>query len=318
MPRRKQAALEWEDFKVEKIKNFVTSMGFDIDSENMDKMELIEWLKFKAVSPESCMENSVQGRKLGQEVVQVEEGQRRPHQEKLELEGMREGEFLEDFLLRFEGLVQLTGKPERKWTELIYGKLRPEGQRVVQGLEASEQREYKEVKRALLQFYKVTPEHFRKRFQTTRKEKGSTYVELSRTLKRCFIGWMEVTQEELAGSSALERCVLKSVLNQLVKSMPVGLEVQFRQACTTREEKQSKLEDLGQLADELVENWKQTRLPKKGNDGKLENTSERGMREKEEPRRKQQWERKFEMRCFSCGEQGHIRQNCPVNQGNGQ
>jgi hypothetical protein len=243
-PKKTKAKLEWRNFKEERIRDYILSLGLDSDIAEGGRSAQIEWLEAHGVKAEVMLEfpgqisHANRSTTIGKQM------------EKIPLEGVRSGEDMLDFLIRFEGCVELLQIPEKNWVKMIYPKLLPNGQRMIQGLSQLEKADYKMVKARLEEFYRITPEKYREKLRAITKTDES-YLEIVREMRTLICRWNKIGTDVYESEDRIRRVIDNVAIEQLMELMPSDLRQKFGEQVHIGNKSGKSLEDIAMIADML-------------------------------------------------------------------
>ena len=304
MPPKKRFSLEWTDFSDERITEYIQELGVEADILAGQKTDKIHWLEEHGIKSEVMLQFTLKEKKNVDTAVEK-------HLQKLPIEGVKNGEDMLDFLIRFEGCVELMNIPNKNWVKLLYPKLLPNGQRMIQQLGNDEKKDYKMVKMRLEDFYRITPESYREKFRKLSKH-GSSYLEMIRELRTLYLRWNEINCDEYESNHIIWRMVNNNVLEQVTNTMPPELRSKFREQIRTQNLMKEPLEQLAEIADILVEEKEKT----KSNSGfqrKFQShpPTQQSANSRPKVHFVDQSTDKQELQCWNCKWKGHTADRCP-------
>uniref|UniRef100_A0A6B0V0I4 Putative tick transposon n=1 Tax=Ixodes ricinus TaxID=34613 RepID=A0A6B0V0I4_IXORI len=145
--------------------------------------------------------------------------------------------------MRFERLASGQMWPREHWATALSVCLAGEALRVFSRLTPEDSVEYDNVKKALLQRFRLTADGFRDKFRSAKPEKGETGTQYAARLSSLFDRWVDLS------GTAKDVAALRNLLltEQFVRSVP------SKMSLFLRERKSKQLGEMADLADRYLE-----------------------------------------------------------------
>ncbi|XP_064469791.1 uncharacterized protein LOC135384523 [Ornithodoros turicata] len=211
---------------------------------------------------------------------------------------------LDAYLLRFERLATGQRWPKEQWATALSVCLAGESLGVFARLTPEDSANYDQVKKALLQRFRLTAEGFRERFRNGKPEDGETGTQFAARLSNLFDRWVDIseTKKDYEGLRDL------LITEQFIKGCPSKL------ATFLRERKTGTLTELATMADRFLEAQNHANRGR-GDESKMQEESRRvsngrNGRDREDVRKQK--------RCYLCNRLGHIASDCRTRVGTTQ
>uniref|UniRef100_A0A6B0VDB5 Putative reverse transcriptase n=1 Tax=Ixodes ricinus TaxID=34613 RepID=A0A6B0VDB5_IXORI len=206
---------------------------------------------------------------------------------------------LDAYLLRFERLASGQMWPREHWATALSVCLAGEALGVFSRLTPEDSVEYDNVKKALLQRFRLTADGFRDKFRSAKPEKGETGTQYAARLSSLFDRWVDLS------GTAKDVAALRNLLltEQFVWSVP------SKMSLFLRERKSKQLGEMADLADRYLEAQEQEPARRE------EATSDSAASGSRPTSNGQQNKAsKLLRKCFLCGRSGHLAAQCKNGQ----
>lgn len=225
------------------------------------------------------------------------------------------------YLDHFERTMTIHEVDKAKWTKALAGVLTGKALDTFSKLRVEDLAIYDNVKRALLDRYQITPEHFRKSFREIKREGKETFFELAHRLRNMCEKWLETKGALNNPKVILEEILLEQFFNVLSDGlkvwirdrMPKSLDeasrladqyvasregVEFNRNSSHRNSRTKFSQYSNLVAQKNAQNANQTK-ERVGNAGESKITDVANEMRKRDP-----------IKCYNCKEFGHISLNC--------
>ncbi|XP_071989572.1 uncharacterized protein [Engystomops pustulosus] len=231
---------------------------------------------------------------------------RRPCQERFPVLD-KDGD-LDIFLRSFEKTCRQYHLPCEQWAQYLSPGLRGKALEAFADLPLEPDEDYDAIKAALIKKYNLTPEVYRKKFRSVKRETTESYADTVGNLRTTFLQWIQ-------GLSVNSREDLEDLMikDQFLHICPVDV----RQFVCDREPKT--VDEAAQIADSYTAN----RMP----EAKRETSPQRSSSWKEKQARttsqpsvskvgenltlRESINQRNMRKCFNCNKVGHLRSACP-------
>ena len=204
------------------------------------------------------------------------------------------------FFSLFEKLADSLQWPKQIWPVLIQPALKGKGRSAFLALSLEESKDYDFAKDSILRVYELTPEYYRLKFRKYRKFDNQSYVEYSHTLTRLHDKWLK-------SANVVEMDDYKELIliEQFLRGIPIEVQRYVLEKEATTLQRATVLAENYRLLQPSKGGYKSRRTPRRS-----PHTSPR-----QSPTREQKSGsgKPFSVTCYSCGEVGHIKPNCPKN-----
>ncbi|XP_071989583.1 uncharacterized protein [Engystomops pustulosus] len=231
---------------------------------------------------------------------------KRPRQERFPVLD-KDGD-LDIFLRSFEKTCRQYHLPREQWAQFLSPGLRGKALEVFADLPLELDEDYDAIKAALIKKYNLTPEVYRKKFRSVKRETTESYADTVGNLRTTFLQWtrgLSVNSRE-----DLEDLMIK---DQFLHICPVDV----RQFVCDKEPKTA--DEAAQIADSYTANWmpeaKRETSPQRSTSWKekqARTTSQPSVSKVGENITLRESINQGDMRkCFNCNKVGHLRSACP-------
>ena len=193
------------------------------------------------------------------------------------LSKLTEEDDIEAYLTTFERMMEGYSIDKGKWSYKLAPNLTGRAQQAFAALPSTDVGNYDKLKEAILARYNANQETYRQRFRSSKRKLEESHEELVIRLSDLCVKW---TKDCHTVSDIRQMIVMEQFLNSLAP--------EFRLRVKERDPKT--VQDAAKIADHLLQAKKQ----------------ERSWYQKKESS-----EGEREIRCFGCGQTGHIKRLCP-------
>ena len=193
------------------------------------------------------------------------------------LSKLSEEDDIEAYLTTFERMMAGYSIEKRKWSYRLAPNLTGRAQQAFAALPSADAGDYDKLRAAILARYNVNQETYRQRFRSSKRRSEESHEELVIRLTDLYNKW---TKDCRTMPEIREVIVMEQFLNSLTP------EIRLR----VREKNPKTVEEAAKTADHLLQAKKQERSwyqKKEANEGERD------------------------IRCFGCGQSGHIKRLCP-------
>ena len=223
-----------------------------------------------------------------------------------------EGEDIAAYLTRFERIAQLLKVDNATYAVRLGSLLTGKAAELYATLDINTISDFSLLKQALLTGFDKTPERYRQDFRNNRIRVGENYRQFSTRLLQLFDSWLEASKIPQSFKELREFVVLDQFLASLSPDLRLFIKEQEVTCLTTAVEK--------------ADTWASAHnaYPKQntsGSAGKFSSLSSKnptgsGSKAKDDittSSRNDRWTTHAKIKCYNCGEEGHVRSRCPKN-----
>ncbi|XP_022095014.1 uncharacterized protein LOC110981615 [Acanthaster planci] len=216
---------------------------------------------------------------------------------------------LDAYLRRFEQFAELNEWPEGEWGMALSALLKGKALEVYSRLPAEKARDFSEIKKALLNRFRLTDEGFRRKFRTATRETGERYVQFGDRLRGYAERWIELADVEKCYNSVIDLFVSEQIIEAADKDLALFL----------KERKPKDLKTLTQIADQYLEahEWPKKK-PEQVRPKSYYRSTPPLPKVNPKPSTNPVGSSQMNRRCYKCGKSGHIAQYCKTNPTNTQ
>ncbi|KAA0195005.1 hypothetical protein HAZT_HAZT010215 [Hyalella azteca] len=217
----------------------------------------------------------------------------------------RDGEDITSYIIRFERIAELLQLNRSSYAVRLGTLLTGKAVQIYAALSPDVTGDYDSLKKALLSGFNKTHETYREEFRAARIGWNETYLQFATQLGRKLDYWLESRDVPKDYASVREFFII----DQFLSSLPPPLRLFIKE------------KDCKQLSEivTLADNWsaahkaypKDSHMPKYQPDVKGNSPSRATAIQK--PTRNLDNRQEMSKGCFSCGDSGHVKRNCPKN-----
>ena len=204
------------------------------------------------------------------------------------------------YLEHFERVAKLSDWPRQVWALRLLPLLKGQARECVRNLSSADAVDYDAIKKAILFRFRRTPEFYRKKFRTCRKEEGETYMQAANRMTVFAKKWFSLKDRSVTDVDDVWDLFLQEAFFHVLTP---ELEVKVR------EREPETLEEVAQAADVLVDARSASRPlrnPQASSAVRAEPSGSKTSSSAEKPRA---WKELRE--CHNCHVVGHIKRDCP-------
>jgi len=176
---------------------------------------------------------------------------------------------------------------------LLAPQLTGKAQQAYAAMDAATSGEYDAVKKAILRRYDVSEESYRQRFRTVERKEDETYQELATRL-------LDLVRKWMADHKSVAEVLEVLAIEQFLATLPENVRV------WVRERKPKTCAEAGTLADDF-QRARQPTLVRNKSGG----SPPSGAKAEKKGTAKSPAALRPELKCYSCGQKGHIAARCP-------
>jgi hypothetical protein len=197
------------------------------------------------------------------------------------------------YIERFERYAEARGWPRDEWATDLSTLMTGKALETYYRLPREDSKDYDKVKEALLKRYQLTEEGFRNKFYKAKAEVGETAVQFMARLENYFFRWIELTHIEKTYEGLRNLVLHEQFLDACHKDLKLFL----------RERNLKTIKEVVETADRYLE----------AHGGAISDrtTSGEGKKDTSDKPKSSPRQQSKKVKCFSCGDEGHIAVNCP-------
>ena len=235
-------------------------------------------------------------------VLQKNRQERNPAAEsfRVKLEPLEDKDDVDAYLEHFERVAAIHDWPRRIWALRILPVMKGQARDCVQALSTEDSADYDAIKKALLFRFRRTPEFYRKKFRTVRREENETFEQASNRMVVQAKKWFSLKDRDIDNPKHVWDLFMQEAFYHV---LPAELEVKVR------ERQPETLRDAARAADVITE-AKASSRPVKSNAAASGNRQE-SFKGKSSPTKSAPPGGKKQEGCYSCGSLLHIKKFCP-------
>ena len=218
---------------------------------------------------------------------------------------LSEKDDIEAYLVTFERIMEAHKVEKGRWAHYWAPQLTGRAQLAFAALPTTESGKYESIKAAILQQYDINEEAYRRRFRTAVRAAGETNREYAVKLMDLQKKWLK---EYTTVEGILEAVGLEQFLNSLPMEKRVWVHERKPKTCVAAGELLDQYEQVRRQDPGVELQQKSAGAFSSGKGSSAEEESSSGTAE----RRMQQLRRSAGkgVRCFGCGQLGHVRKDC--------
>ena len=229
---------------------------------------------------------------------------------KVKFDALEDKDDVDSYLEHFERIAALHCWSRQVMALRLLPLLKGQARDCVRDLSNEEITNYDVIKRALLFRFKRTPEYFRKKFRTSRREEGESYLQAVNRMVDQAKKWCAMNECDRRDPDQVWDLFMQEACFQL---LPPELETRVR------EREPTCYQDIAKLADIVFEARSATRMSRglqSGNQPQVKKPeNKQGAAPVNDQRQEVRDPAKFKKdACRSCGQLGHFRRDCPRRQ----
>ena len=242
-------------------------------------------------------------------IVDMNRPNRNPEVEcfKVKFDAMEDKDDVDSYLEHYERIAALHRWPRHIMALRLLPLLKGQARDCVRDIPDEEITSYEVIKRALLFRFKRTPEYFRKKFRTSRREEGESFLQAVNKMVDQAKKWCTMTGCDRRDPEQVWNLFMKEACYQL---LPPELETRVR------EREPSKYQDIAKIADTIFEARSATRMSRSLQPGSQSNVKPQGSKPVTVPNsdKRQDFKDAPKFRkdgCHNCGSLAHFKKDCP-------
>ena len=226
---------------------------------------------------------------------------------KVKFDALDDKDDVDSYLEHFERIAALHHWSRNVMALRLLPLLKGQARDCVRDLSNEDITDYDVIKRALLFRFKRTPEYFRKKFRSSRREEGESYLQAVNKMVDQAKKWCTMKGCDRADPRQVWDLFMQEACFQL---LPPELETRVR------EREPESYQDIAKFADIVSEARSATRMSRGLQQGNPSNTKNSGSKTTPTPSNDRRPEAKDHAKdkkdnCHACGKPGHFRRNCP-------
>ena len=232
------------------------------------------------------------------------------------LEKLTESDDIEHFLMTFEKLSAACKWPKDDWVFRLIPLLTGKARSAYVHMDVEESQDYENVKNAILRKYDINPETYRQRFRSSDVEVGETPKELYVRLKELYQKWIQPKDKTVKDVGEI------IIMEQYLRMLSPELQIWIKEHDPPTAARAAELADVFVAARRKGQPWsyntwkaaKDNRLPLSSQHHR-EVTSGVGKAPigENQSANTQTKQANRAPTCYLCGQEGHIKPNCPKN-----
>ena len=233
-------------------------------------------------------------------IVDMNRPNRNPEVEcfKVKFDAMEDKDDVDSYLEHYERIAALHRWPRHIMALRLLPLLKGQARDCVRDIPDEEITSYEVIKRALLFRFKRTPEYFRKKFRTSRREEGESFLQAVNKMVDQAKKWCTMTGCDRRDPEQVWNLFMQEACYQL---LPPELETRVR------EREPSKYQDIAKIADTIFEARSATRMSRS-----LQPESKPVAVPVSDKRQDVEDATKFKKDgCHNCGSLAHFKKDCP-------
>lgn len=219
---------------------------------------------------------------------------------RVRFDALEDKDDVDAYLEHFERVAVLSDWPRKEWALRLLPLLKGQARDCVRSLTTEDAMDYDAIKKAILFRFHKTPEFYRKKFRTVKKEDGETFLQAANRMSMFAKKWFQMRDKDLRDAREVWDMFMQEAFYHVL-SPELELKVREREPET--------LSEVAQAADVLVDARSASR-PARSNPSihasRANPSSPKLAQEVEKPKK---WEER--RRCHICGIIGHIKSDCP-------
>ena len=281
----------------------------------MKKKELDEMLEFKRAEEKRKEEERKADETRKDEELRLRREKYSVHAS--HLEPLRDGEDVDAYLTHFERIAGLCKWNEESKAPRLVALLRGKAREAVLRMHPDDLSDYRRVKRALLDHFKMDAETYRHRFREMKKMSDESFTQVLTRMRACFSLWCEAANKDEERAEDIKDLLFQE---QMYRMLHQDLVVEVKKVCPDKVDDIAKQADIVVEAKRLSRDLKNFELKTRRSEGEGRDPASSGsdvkgnkdgeLKQQHSGEEKNKSEIRRNVKCYKCDERGHIAKDC--------
>ena len=240
----------------------------------------------------------------------------------IRIESLKDTDDVDAYIAHFERVATLCRWRESSWAARLVALLHGKTRDAILRLTPTDLEDYQKVKRALLTYFRLDAEAYRRKFRTMTKMEGETWGQMLDRLKACFKLWCLSAEKDENNADDIKDMLFQEQLysifsprfaEEVRRQQPESAEAVAHEATVYAEAKRyAKKHTAVVIGGGRYRDPENSEHP--GSKVVLEKQSQQDSKDTPPTKLGNQRYTEFKPICYKCKKEGHIARNCPQEQ----